>query len=126
MAVRLKFGALLACAALGVAGATLGFAPAFAQDPGQDLTKVPPVPMNYKTKTTAWGEPDLRGGWPLDSLNGRTPLQRDPKMGNRVFLTPEEFAAKEKTVEALNQRYANEDKNNQIGIGHWAETGDPS
>ena len=25
---------------------------------------------------------------------------------------------------ALNQRYANEDKNDQIGIGHWAETGE--
>jgi len=123
-----KLGTILASAALGVAGATLGFAPAGAQDQpaGQDLTAVPPVPMDYKPALTPWGEPDFRGGWPIDSLNSRTPLERDPEDGNRVFLTDEEWAAKQQQVAALNQRYNNEDKTDHIGIGHWAETGDPS
>ena len=124
--MKRKLGIALASAALGVAGATLPLVPASAQAQAQDLTKVPPVPKTYQPKKTAWGEPDFRGGWPIDNLNSRTPLQRDPKMGNRVFLTPEEFAERQKTVAALNQRYANEDSKDQIGIGHWAETGQPS
>jgi hypothetical protein len=124
--LKRTLGIALASAALGVAGATLALAPAFAQAPPEDLTAIPPVPTDYQPGKTAWGEPDFRGGWPIDNLNGRTPLQRDPKMGNRVFLTPEEFAEKQKAVTALNQRYANEDAKNQIGIGHWAETGDAS
>ena len=38
------------------------------------LTVVPPVPADYQAKKTSWGEPDFRGGWPIDHLNGRTPL----------------------------------------------------
>ena len=53
----------------------------------QDLTKLPPAENGFKPKKTEWGEPDFRGGWPIDSLNGRTPLQRDPKYGNRQLLT---------------------------------------
>src|SRR6478735_1190572 len=66
--------------------------PASAPAQQQDLTKLPPVQNGYKPKTTAWGEPDLNGGWPIDSLNGRTPLQRDAKYGNRQLLNDTEFA----------------------------------
>jgi hypothetical protein len=90
-----------------------------AQEP--DLTKLPPAQIGFKPKKTAWGEPDFTGGWPIDSLNGRTPLQRDPKFGNRQLLTDAEFAERAATVEQLTKRYENEDKENKIGIGHWAE-----
>ncbi|OYW45411.1 MAG: hypothetical protein B7Z08_08945 [Sphingomonadales bacterium 32-68-7] len=93
--------------------------PAFAQQP--DLTQIAPVPTGYQAKTTAWGEPDLRGGWPIDHLNGRTPLQRDPKYGNRAYLTDEEFAQRDQEVQALARRYQNEDSQGTMGIGHWAE-----
>lgn len=86
-----------------------------------DLTVVPPVTTTYKAKTTSWGEPDFRGGWPIDHLNGRTPLQRDPVHGNRAFLTEEEFAQRDEAVQQLAQRYANEDESGTMGIGHWAE-----
>ncbi|WP_161390017.1 hypothetical protein [Croceibacterium xixiisoli] len=86
-----------------------------------DLTVVPPVPTDFKAKTTPWGEPDLRGGWPIDHLNGRTPLERDPAQGNRAFLTEEEFAQRDEAVQQLAQRYENEDKTGTMGIGHWAE-----
>jgi hypothetical protein len=108
----------------------LGAAGVAAQQPTQsapaDLTVIPPVPHTYTPKKTSWGEPDFRGSWPLDQANGRTPLNRDPKQGNRVFLTDEEFAAKQAQVEKLGERYANEEKQDRIGIGHWAETGDAS
>ena len=86
-----------------------------------DLTVVPPVPTDYQAKKTAWGEPDFRGGWPIDHLNGRTPLQRDAKHGDRAFLTDEEFAERDAAVDQLAQRYANEDESDTMGIGHWAE-----
>jgi len=95
-------------------------AAAAAQD-DTDLTVVPPVPENYKAKTTEWGEPDFRGGWPIDHLNGRTPLERDPKYGNRVFLTQQEFAERDEAVQQLAKRYENEDEKGTMGIGHWAE-----
>ncbi|MGZ3270483.1 MAG: hypothetical protein ACXU71_05845 [Croceibacterium sp.] len=89
----------------------------------QDLTKLPAAENGYKPKKTAWGEPDLTGGWPIDSLNGRTPLQRDPKFGNRQLLNDAEFAERNAMVQQLEQRYQNENKQNKMGIGHWAEVG---
>ena len=106
--------ALLAAVAAGALAPAAGFAQ-------QDLTVLTPVPQDYKAKTTSWGEPDFRGGWPIDHLNGRTPLQRDPKYGNRAYLTDEEFAQRDQEVQALAKRYENEDKQGTMGIGHWAE-----
>jgi hypothetical protein len=87
----------------------------------QDLEHLVPVPTNYVAKKTSWGEPDFRGGWPIDHLNGRTPLQRDPKYGNRAYLTDAEFARRDAEVQVLSQRYQDEDKKGTMGIGHWAE-----
>lgn len=101
--------AALACSALPVAAQEL------------DLTVVQPVPGDYKPATTPWGEPDFRGGWPIDHLNGRTPLQRDTAHGNRAYLTDEEFAARDEAVQQLARRYENEDNQGTMGIGHWAE-----
>src|SRR5687768_12664304 len=80
-----------------------------------DLTVVQPVPTTYRAKQTAWGEPDFRGGWPIDHLNGRTPLQRDPAQGNRAYLTDEEFGARDQAVQALARRYENEDSQGTMG-----------
>jgi len=105
---------------LGAACALAGGTAAFAQ---QDLTKLPEARNGFRPKTTAWGEPDFTGGWPIDSLNGRTPLQREAKFGDRQLLTDAEFAERNATVSQLEKRYENEDKDNKIGIGHWAEVG---
>jgi len=101
------------------ATAALVAAPGVAQE--RDLTVLVPVPQDYQAAKTAWGEPDFRGGWPIDHLNGRTPLQRDPKYGNRAYLTDEEFAQRDAEVQQLAQRYQNEDSQGKMGIGHWAE-----
>src|SRR4051812_5223601 len=34
------------------------------------LYVLPPVPKSFQPRRTAWGDPDLRGVWPTDSLGG--------------------------------------------------------
>jgi hypothetical protein len=74
---------------------------------------------------TPWGDPDLRGTWPLDYING-TPVQRPESFGERRFLTDEEFAERSERLAGLNARYDNEIATNKMGIGHWAELGEPN
>jgi hypothetical protein len=79
----------------------------------------------WTTPRTPWGDPDLQGIWPIDKLNG-TPLQRPDSFGERRFLTDEEFAERTERLRALNARYDEEIANNKMGIGHWAEMGQPN
>ena len=58
----------------------------------------------YKQPMTPWGEPDLRGTWPLNHLIS-TPFQRPERFGERRFLTDEEFAAAQKSAEDRNTRF---------------------
>ncbi len=91
---------------------------AAAAQPAQDLVTVPPVPKTSKPAETPWGEPDFRGGWPVDHLN-MTPLQRTPAQGNRYLLTDEEYAARQKQIGATQTRYDTEQKSNKLGMGAW-------
>ena len=117
---------LLRRAALATCAAAIALAtPQFAAQ-GQDLTVLPAVPDDYAPAKTEWGDPDFRGMWPIDHLNGRTPLERDPKYGDRIFMNDAEFAEQQEMVSALEQRYQNEDSTDTMGIGHWAEMGDAS
>lgn len=70
--------------------------------------------------TTEWGDPDLRGMWPIGHMIG-TPLQRSPEFGNRREVTEEEFQRRLAQVEARNTRYEQEIESDKIGMGHWAE-----
>ena len=58
----------------------------------------------WKQPMTPWGEPDLRGTWPLNHLIS-TPFQRPERFGDRRFLTDEEFAAAQKSAEDRNARF---------------------
>ena len=110
----------LRASVLGLAAAgALTASAANAQD--EDLTVLPAPSNDYQPALTAWGEPDFRGGWPIDHLNGRTPLQRSAEHGDRQLLTQEEFAARTDMVAVLEQRYENEDSSGTMGMGHWAE-----
>jgi hypothetical protein len=80
------------------------------------------APDAFSPPRTAWGEPDFRGTWPIDHLNG-TPFQRPEQFGDRQFLTDEEFAERQSRLEAAASRYENEDSTNTMGMGHWAESG---
>lgn len=81
--------------------------------------------LGYAAPRTAWGDPDLQGMWPIDKLNG-TPVQRPESFGERRFLTEEEFAERSGRLSALNARYDEEIATNKMGIGHWAEMGQPN
>ena len=69
---------------------------------------------------TAWGDPDLRGVWPLDSV-GRTPFQRPEKFGDRATLTDEEYAAARTAAAKAAKGYEAEEAAGKIGNGHWLE-----
>jgi hypothetical protein len=69
---------------------------------------------------TPWGEPDLRGKWPIYHLIG-TPLERPEEYGERRRMTAGELARLEEQVSERNTRYDEEIDNNKMGGGHWAE-----
>jgi hypothetical protein len=79
----------------------------------------------YSTPRTAWGDPDFQGMWPIDKLNG-TPVQRPESFGDRRFLSDQEFAERVERLRGLNARYDQEIATNKMGIGHWAEMGEPN
>jgi len=113
-------------AATSLAAVGLASAPAFAQAQQAapaaaqtDLTQLPPEP-NYQPKKTAWGDPDLRGGWPIDSLGG-LPMQRTVEQGDRVFLTPEEYEKRETAMQRSREAAEKETKSNKLGMGNWVE-----
>jgi hypothetical protein len=59
----------------------------------------------YKQPLTSWGEPDISGMWPINHLV-TTGLQRDPKYGDRAFLTDEEFKAAQTRADAQKKQRA--------------------
>src|SRR5512138_3923871 len=71
----------------------------------------------WQPPRTPWGDPDLRGMWPLDYING-TPVQRAPEHGERRYLTDEEFAERSARLAALNARYEEEIASRRMDMGH--------
>jgi hypothetical protein len=91
--IRRKAACLLAAAAT-LALATGAAAQKSLVRPG--VTKVPTAAdqKNYKVPHNPWGQPDLEGVWTNASV---TPLERDAaKYGDRLVMTPQELAAREK------------------------------
>src|SRR6187549_3350110 len=86
-----------------------------------DLTVLQPIPNDYQPKKTAWGDPDLRGTWPIDNI-ASLPFQRPKNFGNRFYLTDEEYKARLEQAAGSDARYEAEDENNTIGFGHWVES----
>jgi hypothetical protein len=110
-------GSLLAAASLSL----LCSGPAMAQPVPDDLTTMPPVPKNYQPKKTAWGDPDLRGTWPIDNI-ASIPMNRPASFGDRFWLTEEEYAQRQQRANSSDQAYEREDKSGTIGMGHWVES----
>ena len=85
----------------------------------------------YVAPRTAWGDPDLQGIWPSSEMIG-VPLQRDPKLGTRAFLTDEEFAQRQKQASQQEASDSDEFVVARTGGGdgtgppnHWGERGTP-
>jgi hypothetical protein len=85
-----------------------------------ELYVLPPVSHAYKPKRTAWGDPDLTGMWPVDSIGG-LPLQRPTSMGDRVYLSPDELAVRDAAMERQRGAAAKETKSGKLGMGNWVE-----
>lgn len=83
-----------------------------------------PAPKGWTPPHTPWGDPDLRGTWPLDGV-GRTPMQRLPTFGTRATLTDEEYAAAIADADKLAREPERENKANKLGSGNWFERGRP-
>ena len=95
--------------------------------PPQDESKLPkelyvlaPVSHAYVPKKTAWGDPDLRGMWPIDAIGGLS-LQRTPAQGKRVWLSDQEYKAVSDNMEKFRNAAAAETKANRLGNGNWVE-----
>jgi hypothetical protein len=104
-----------------VSVATLSSTPALAQAVPADLTVMPTVPTDYQPKRTSWGDPDLRGTWPIDNI-ASLPMNRPASFGDRFWLTEEENAARLQQIERSAQAYDAEDRAGRIGMGHWVES----
>ena len=114
---------------LAVVLSTTAFVPVVAQ--AQDATVAEQMAARFQTPPpgwemprTAWGDPDLRGKWPVDYL-GRTPRERAANLGERAFLTEEEFNAAYARVENELGRYDAEEQAGLMAMGHWTEFGLP-
>lgn len=65
----------------------------------------PQAPSGQPLPRTPWGDPDLRGTWPLQNINdAQIRLERPTEFGTRERLTDEEFSAR---VQAAEQSDAN-------------------
>jgi dienelactone hydrolase len=59
---------------------------------------------DYTPPLTPWGEPDLRGTWPLNHLIS-VPVVRPPEFGDRFLLTEEEQRAREENVASRDAQF---------------------
>jgi hypothetical protein len=74
---------------------------------------------------TSWGDPDLQGIYTSDDYI-RVQMSRNAQYGTRQFLTDEEIAANERTIQATAQRNSEEfaTPGGNVGTGppaHWGE-----
>ena len=115
LAHTLSKAAVIAAAVSMFAGAGL----VAAQNVPADLTVMPAVPHTYVPKKTAWGDPDIRGTFPLDKV-ASIPFQRPAQYGNRFWLTDEEYKARLEQANGSEKRY--EANTGKIVMGHWFES----
>lgn len=93
----------------------LGFGGALA---AQQTVGIPPAPpVGWNAPQTEWGDPDLRGTYPLDQV-GRTPMQRRPQYGDRLLMTEEEYREALNSAAEIEAGADREDANNQLGAGN--------
>jgi hypothetical protein len=63
-----------------------------------------PAAGTYTPARTPWGEPDLRGTWPINHLIS-VPLVRPAQFGDRLLMTDEEYEAKQAAIAARDERF---------------------
>ncbi len=98
--------------------------PALAEDPVPSAKDYPAPPAGWKVPRTAWGDPDLRGMWPVDYL-ASTPRERAADVGTRTEWNEEEYKQRNSQAEERIGLEAAQDKIGILGMGHWREDGRP-
>ncbi len=71
----------------------------------------PSSSKSFSAPKTPWGDPDLQGSWTSDDTWG-VPMARPKQYGDRLYLTEDELAAREKLVKASEQRVVNPSNDN--------------
>jgi hypothetical protein len=99
--------------------ALAAMAPLAAQE---TVGKPPAAEPGWTAPKTQWGDPDLRGTYPLDAV-GRTPMQRRPEYGNRLLMTDAEYAKAISDAADVEAGADREDASNKLGSGNWFEYG---
>jgi hypothetical protein len=69
------------------------------------------APIPYSVPKTPWGDPDLQGVWSSDDTGG-IPLSRPQALGNQLYQSDEQFAARQKQIE-------NGVKNGESAVGSF-------
>jgi hypothetical protein len=122
--LNIRRAAVTTAMTLGALGAGLAFAQ-------------PQYDPNYEPPRTPWGDPDLQGKWPGTHYVG-VPLQRSEELGERNWLTEEEYQQEvvRRERQALNDsaefELENADDTPGGAVGgpvspppHWLERGEP-
>ncbi len=104
------------------AAAVLAFAAMAPLAAQETVGKPPAAEPGWAAPKTQWGDPDLRGTYPLDAV-GRTPMQRRPEYGNRLLMTDEEYAKAVTDAAEVEAGADREDASNKLGSGNWFEYG---
>ena len=110
--------------AIALAAPLLFAAPAGAADPVPSAKDYRAPPAGWQVPRTPWGDPDLRGMWPVDYL-AATPRERPPEIGARTEWTEEEYRERFSQAEQRAGLEAAQDKIGILGMGHWREDGMP-
>src|SRR5687767_7357004 len=92
--------------------------PALAADPVPSARDYSAPPAGWQVPRTPWGDPDLRGMWPLDYL-AATPRERPPELGTRTEWTEAEYQERNAQAEQRIGLEAAQDKIGILGMGHW-------
>ncbi|HEY6815417.1 MAG TPA: hypothetical protein VI168_07760 [Croceibacterium sp.] len=98
--------------------------PALAEDPVPSARDYPAPPAGWQVPRTEWGDPDLRGMWPVDYLTP-TPRERPAELGTRTEWTEEEYQQRFAAAEQSQGLIVAQDKIGILGMGHWTERGLP-
>jgi hypothetical protein len=99
-------------------------APAPAQPPPADPTVMPPVPTGFAPPRTSWGDPDMRGLFPLEHIDqSRIRLTRPKDYGNRFWLTEAEFAERLAAARKSDAAFTTDLRGGGTkGLARWMET----
>jgi hypothetical protein len=87
------------------------------------LAQAAAAQSTYTPARTEWGDPDLRGTWPLELLSkAGIPLERPEAYGERASMTDEEFARRIEAAARPNAIFALDEVAAVPGLAEWLQS----